>query len=184
MAMCLARVSARSGRRTIIIDCDIRRPRLHELTGMANQSGLSDVLMRQRELDDVVHADERSGATFVTAGAPVPDPAAVLSSERMRKLLKDLTSRYDLVILDSPPVLSVSDARVLSQMVDKTIFLVHWGSTRRHDVMMGVKQLIEAGADVAGLVLNRVNVRKHARYGYRDSGYYYDDKYTKYYNAG
>lgn len=184
MAMCLARVSARSGRRTIIIDCDIRRPRLHELTGMANQSGLSDVLLRQRELDDVIHADERSGAAFVTAGAPVPDPAAVLSSERMRKLLKDLASRYDLVILDSPPVLSVSDARVLSQMVDKTIFLVHWGSTRRHDVMMGVKQLIEAGADVAGLVLNRVNVRKHARYGYRDSGYYYDDKYTKYYNAG
>ena len=81
-------------------------------------------------------------------------------------------------------MLSVSDARVLSQMTDKTVFLVQWGSTRRHDVMMGVKQLVEAGADMAGLVLSRVNVRKHARYGYRDSGYYYDDKYTKYYNNG
>ncbi len=184
IAMCLARIHARSGRRTLIIDCDVRRPRLHELTGVANQSGLSDVLLQHRELNEVVLLDERSGAYFVTAGGPVPDPAALLASERMRRLLKEVASRFDLVIIDSPPVLSVSDARVLSQMTDKTVFLVHWGSTRRHDVMMGVKQLIEAGADVAGLVLSRVNVRKHARYGYRDSGYYYDDKYTKYYNNG
>ena len=184
MAMCLARVNARSGRRTLIIDCDVRRPRLHELTGVANQVGLSDVLLQQREFNEVVLSDERSGAYFVTAGGPVPDPAALLASDRMRRLLKDVSSRYDLVIIDSPPVLSVSDARVLSQMIDKTVFLVHWGSTRRHDVMMGVKQLVEAGADMAGLVLSRVNVRKHARYNYRDSGYYYDDKYTKYYNAG
>jgi polysaccharide biosynthesis transport protein len=182
MAMCLARVHARSGRRTLIIDCDVRRPRLHELTGVANQAGLSDVLLQDRELNEVVLTDERSGAHFVTAGAPVPDPAALLASDRMRRLLKDVASRYDLVIIDSPPVLSVSDARVLSQMADKTVFLVHWGSTRRHDVMMGVKQLVEAGADMAGLVLSRVNVRKHARYSYRDSGYYYDDKYTKYYS--
>ncbi len=184
MAMCLARVHARSGRRTLIIDCDVRRPRLHELTGVANQAGLSDVLLQDRELNEVVLTDERSGAHFVTAGAPVPDPAALLASDRMRRLLKDVASRYDLVIVDSPPVLSVSDARVLSQMADKTVFLVHWGSTRRHDVMMGVKQLVEAGADMAGLVLSRVNVRKHARYSYRNSGYYYDDKYTKYYSAG
>jgi exopolysaccharide transport family protein len=184
MAMCLARVHARSGRRTLIIDCDVRRPRLHELTGVDNEAGLSDVLLQQRELNEVVLADERSGAYFVTAGGPVPDPAALLASERMRRLLKDVATRYDLVILDSPPVLSVSDARVLSQMTDKTVFLVHWGSTRRHDVMMGVKQLVEAGAEMAGLVLSRVDVRKHARYNYRDSGYYYDDKYTKYYNAG
>ena len=184
MAMCLARVHARSGRRTLIIDCDVRRPRLHELTGVANQSGLSDVLLQQRELNEVVLSDERSGAYFVTAGAPVPDPAALLASDRMRRLLKDVSSRYDLVIIDSPPVLSVSDARVLSQMADKTVFLVQWGNTRRHDVMMGVKQLVEAGAEMAGLVLSRVDVRKHARYNYRDSGYYYDDKYTKYYNAG
>ncbi len=184
IAMCLARIHARSGRRTLIVDCDVRRPRLHELAGVANQSGLSDVLLQHRELNEVVLLDERSGAYFVTAGAPVPDPAALLASERMRRLLKEVGSRFDLVIIDSPPVLSVSDARVLSQMTDKTVFLVHWGSTRRHDVMMGVKQLIEAGADMAGLVLSRVNVRKHARYGYRDSGYYYDDKYTKYYNNG
>ncbi len=183
IGMCLARIYARSGRRTLIIDCDVRRPRLHELAGVANQSGLSDVLLQHRELNEVVLLDEASGAYFVTAGGPVPDPAALLASERMRRLLKEVATRFDLVIIDSPPVLSVSDARVLSQMTDKTVFLVHWGSTRRHDVMMGVKQLIEAGADVAGVVLSRVNVRKHARYGYRDSGYYYDDKYTKYYSA-
>ena len=184
IAMCLARINARAGRKTLLIDCDLRRPRLHELTGISNQSGLSDLLLRQRELDDVLLADDRSGAAFITAGPSVPDPAALLASDRMRRLLKDASASYDLVILDSPPVLSVSDARVLSQLVDKTVFLVHWGSTRRHDVMMGVKQLIEAGADMAGIVLSQVNVKKHAGYGYRDSGYYYDDKYTKYYHQG
>ena len=184
MAMCLARVHARSGRRTLIIDCDLRRPRLHELTGIPNETGLSNVLMHDRGLNEVVHTDQRSGAEFVMAGPPVPDPAALLASERMRELLRDVGARYDLVLLDSPPVLSVSDARVLSQMADKSVFLVQWGKTRRNDVMMGVKQLIEAGADLAGLVLNRVDVKRHAQYGYRDSGHYYDDKYTKYYNAG
>ncbi len=184
VAICLARISARAGRRTLIIDCDLRRPRLHELAETGNDSGLSDLLLRHRQLDEVLQSDDRSGASFITAGPPVPDPAALLASDAMRKLLKDVSGRYDLVILDSPPVLSVSDARVLSQVVDKTVFLVHWGSTRRQDVMMGVKQLIEAGADMAGVVISRVNVRKHAAYGYRDSGHYYDDKYTKYYQAG
>jgi polysaccharide biosynthesis transport protein len=183
MAMCLARINARGGRKTLLIDCDLRRPRLHELAGVENGRGLSDALLRNQDLQDVLRTDDRSGASFVTAGAPVPDPAALLASERMRKLLKDATGRYDLVILDSPPVLSVSDARVLSQAADKALFLVHWGSTRRTDALLGVKYLIEAGADVAGLVLSRVNVKKHARYGYRDSGHYYDDKYTKYYQS-
>jgi succinoglycan biosynthesis transport protein ExoP len=184
MVMSVARVHARSGRRTLIIDCDLRRPRLHELTGLANETGLSDVLLHGRTLHEVVRSDERSGAEFVMAGPPVPDPAALLASERMRELLREAGARYDLVLLDSPPVLSVSDARVLSQMADKSVFLVQWGKTRRTDVMMGVKQLIEAGADLAGLVLTRVDVKRHAQYGYRDSGHYYDHKYTKYYNAG
>jgi polysaccharide biosynthesis transport protein len=182
-AMCLARINARAGRKTLLIDCDLRRPRLHELAGVENGHGLSDVLLRNQDLQDVLRTDDRSGAYFITAGAPVPDPAALLASERMRKLLKDATGRYDLVILDSPPVLSVSDARVLSQVADKTLFLVHWGSTLRTDALLGVKYLVEAGADVAGLVLSRVNVKEHARYGYRDSGHYHDDKHTKYYQS-
>jgi capsular exopolysaccharide synthesis family protein len=181
LALCLARVHASSGRRTLIIDCDIRRPRLHELARVGNERGLTDLLVGGRALGEVAHEDARSGAVFVTAGAPVHDPAALMASDEMQRLLEQVSARFDLIILDSPPVLSVSDARVLAQMVDKTVFLVHWGSTRRHDVMMGVKQLVDAGADLGGVVLSRVNVREHSRYGYRDSGHYYDDKYTKYY---
>ncbi len=184
LAMCLARVHASSGRRTLIVDCDVRRPRLHELANVSNERGLTDILVQHRSLEEVAYEDAKSGATFVTAGGVIHDPAAALASDRMQQLLQVASARYDLVILDSPPVLSVSDARVLAQMVDKTVFLVHWGHTRRHDVMMGVKQLVDAGADLAGVVLSRVNVRQHARYGYRDSGYYYDDKYTKYYHRG
>ena len=99
----------------------------------------------------------------------------------MKNLLKQLSSTYDLVIVDSPPVLVVSDARVLSHAVDKCVFVVRWAHTRREVALTGLKQLLDAGADVAGVLLSMVNVRKHARYGYGDSGYYYG--YTrKYYS--
>ncbi len=100
----------------------------------------------------------------------------------MKLLLAELSERYDLVVLDSPPVLAVADARILSRLADKTIFIVRWAETRREVAMMGLKQIAEAGADFAGFVLSRVNVKKHARYGYGDSGYYYG-RYTKYYTG-
>jgi polysaccharide biosynthesis transport protein len=133
-------------------------------------------------VDRVIHVEEASSASFITAGAPVSDPTALLGSDRMKRLLEELSRRFELIVLDSPPVLSVSDARVLAQLADATVYLVRWGHTRRHDAMTGVRLLQDSGARLAGAVLTRVNARKHARYGYRDSGYFHDKRYTKYYS--
>jgi len=155
-ALCLARAHARAGGRALLIDCDLRKPRLHELTGADNQHGLTGILLGHRTLDQVLHLDERSGALLVTAGPAVPDPQQLLASEAMRLLMRQAAEHHDLVILDGPPVLGGQDACVLAQMADCTVLVARWGSTRRQDVAAAAGRLIEAGADMAGLVLTRV----------------------------
>ena len=155
-ALCLARSHARAGGRALLIDCDLRRPGLHELTGADNQHGLTGILLGHRRLDQVLHLDERSGALIVAAGPGVPDPKQLLASEAMRRLMRQAAEHHDLVILDGPPVLGDPDACVLAQMADCAVLVARWGSTRRQDVGAAAGRLIEASADMAGLVLTRV----------------------------
>jgi polysaccharide biosynthesis transport protein len=182
-ALALARIHARSGRKTVIVDADLRRGRLHLALGQGKGVGLAELLQGRADLDTVLRADPPSGASWISAGAVVSDPTELLSSDAMRRTLDDLAGRFELVVIDSPPVLSVADARIIAQAVERTVFLIRWGQTRRQEAMMGLKLLAEAGARLAGVALTRVDVRRHARYGYSDSGYYYNDRYVKYYDG-
>jgi capsular exopolysaccharide synthesis family protein len=154
-ALCLARCHARAGGRVLLIDCDLRAPRLHQLTSAPDQPGLTDVLLGHQSLDQVARLDERSGAWLVTAGTGVPDPRALLASDATRKLMRHATQSHDLVILDGPPVLGSQDACGLAQIADSTVLLARWGSTRRQDVIAAARFLTDAGADMRGLVLSR-----------------------------
>jgi capsular exopolysaccharide synthesis family protein len=178
VAVSLARINARSGKLTLLIDCDLRIPSVHKVVGISNQHGLSDVLQMRRDPNRVIILDKQSGAHVMPAGGGVFDPEAALASGEMIELLLQASLAYDLVILDSPPVLRVADARVLSSLVDKTVFLAHWGSTPRADVLLGIKELLEAGADIVGVALSQVDAKKHARYGYRDSEHYVDERHA------
>jgi capsular exopolysaccharide synthesis family protein len=155
-ALSLARLHARTGGRALLIDCDLHKPRLHALTGADNGQGLTDLLQGHRTLDQVVHLDERSGALLVTAGPCTSDPKQLLASEAMRRLMRQAAEHYDLVILDGPPVLGGQEACVLAQIADCTALVARWGHTGRQDVAAAAGRLIEAGADMAGLVLTRV----------------------------
>ncbi len=180
IASSLARQSARSGLKVILIDADLRRPRLHEVIGLANQNGLSEVLTGRVSPEAAIKHDEKSGLDFLPAGVGVVSPPDLFRSSTMRILLEEMGSYYDLVIIDSPPVGAVSDALTLSGIVDKSIYVIRWEQTPRNVVLAGMRQMFEAGADIAGIVLSRVDVKKHARYGYADSGYY-RGSYSKYY---
>jgi polysaccharide biosynthesis transport protein len=180
IAASLARQSARSGLKVILIDADMRRPRLHEVIGVANQNGLSEVLTGRANPETAIRRDEKSGLDFLPAGVGVVSPPDLFRSSTMRVLLEEITGYYDLVIIDSPPVAAVSDSFTLSGMVDKAIYVIRWEQTPRNVALAGIRQMVEAGADIAGIVLSRVDVKKHARYGYADSGYY-QGSYRKYY---
>jgi len=107
----------------------------------------------------------------------------ILSLDSMQELLYHLSERYDLIILDSAPILAVSDARVLPAVADMTIFTCRWRNTRREVVRLAMKKLGEAGARVGGIVLSRVDVGRHSKYGYGDSGMF-TGKNKKYYASG
>ena len=176
----LARLSALSGQKIIVVDCDLRRPNVHRGLNLENKMGIVDLLLGTHQLAEVLQRDKRSKIDVITTGRNVPNPADLLASEHMRRLLTQLKNQYDLIIIDSPPALAVADARVLSQLADKTVFLTRWAETPRDVVLMAVKQLADSGANLAGILLTRVNLRKNARYGYADSGYY-GRKYSQYY---
>ncbi|MGI9437297.1 MAG: GumC family protein [Geminicoccaceae bacterium] len=180
IASALAMQSARSGLKVILVDADLRRPRLHEVIGMPNQNGLSEVLTGRANPETAIHRDEKSGMDFLPAGFGSVSPPDLFRSSTMKIMLEEMTAYYDLVIIDSPPVAAVSDSFTLSGVVDKSIYVIRWEETPRNVALAGIRQMLEAGGDVAGIVLSRVDIKKHARYGYADSGHY-QGNYRKYY---
>ena len=179
-ALSIACQSAKSGQRCIILDCDLRQSSVHRYFGVPNKIGLADYLVGKARLEEVIEIDPVSTAHLIPAGARAPNPIDLLGSPQMRRLIKALAQAYDLVILDTPPVLAVSDALVLVRHVDATLFLIRWEQTRRLAAVSGLKVALEAGANLAGVVLSQVDVKRHAQYDYADSGYYYGG-YNKYY---
>ena len=174
LAMSMARLLARGGRRVLLIDGDVRRPRVAKALGVQDGRGLVEVLTDEIAAEDAIQADPETELHVLTSGSrDVASPPDILGSKQMADLLRRMEEKYDLVIVDSAPVLAVSDGRALARHVDATVFVVRWASTRQEVVRMAVKQLQESGARVAGVVLSAVNVRRHAQYSYGDSGYYY-----------
>jgi succinoglycan biosynthesis transport protein ExoP len=171
-ALSMARSVARSGGRALLIDCDLRRPGVARLTGCDTPRNLLD-LFDGAEPDTLIVRDRQSGIDVIPAKSGTANPQDLLGSQRMQDFLAAMRTRYDLIVLDAPPALIVSDPLVLSHIVDTTLFLVRWEKSTRKKVTQGLRRLQAEGANVAGAVITRVNPRRHARYGYGDSVYYY-----------
>ncbi len=176
----LARMVAGSGQRVLLIDCDVRRPSVHESMSVQNDRGLVDYILDGLTLHDVVHKDETTGVDFITSGRLTHDSAALFRSNRMSFLLDRVRGQYDLVLLDSPPVLPLSDARILAGVADLCVFAVRWRETSRNLAASALKQLRESRANIAGVVLTQVDVKQNAKQGYGDTWSYYG-KFKQYY---
>ena len=185
ISIALASLVARSGRTVLLVDADLRRGQVAETLDLRRGPGLIEILSTpDASLEDVIQRDPDSGLHVLTAGVRSASSSTdLLGTAPMAELMSALRHAYDLIVIDSPPVHLVSDARILSTMADRTVYVVRWEKSRRDIVRLGLRQLMEAGADVAGVALNMVNVRKNARYGYADSGYYYGSsgEYRSYY---
>lgn len=181
IALSLAAMAARSAQKAIIIDCDLRHSTLHTYLDHPNQLGLGDYLAGLATLEDVIEIDPRSGVHFITGGNRAPNPTDLLGSAEMKKLIRQLSQIYDLVVLDTPPLLAVSDALVLVRQVDRSLFVVRWEKTRRESAITGLRALVEAGGRLAGVLLSQVDMRKHAQYDFADSAYSYYGNYKNYY---
>lgn len=168
---------AQTGVEVLIVDCDLRRPRLHAHFEVPNSRGLTNWLSGDTDVDTLLQNYEKlPNLKLLTSGPVPPNPAELLGSDEMRKLLATLGERFTHIIIDSPPVISFTDARILSTMADGVVLVVHGGKSSRAVVRRAKQQLLDVGAHLFGVVLNNVKLETQDYYysGYY-SGYYGDD---------
>ncbi len=182
LAAVLAMSSAQAGVKTLLIDCDFRHPSASRIFNLTSRSGLIDLLLGTVRLEDVIHVDERFPLSVLPGGSGAKSPPDLIQSKRMQEIVQLASKHFDLVIIDSPPVEVVSDALVISGLVEKTLFVVEWHGTAREIIMQAVNHIHQANGSVAGVVLNKVDFRRMSAYGY-GYGYGYGDGYGygKYY---
>lgn len=169
----LAYVCAQGGYTTLMIDADLRRPRLHTFFDINNSVGLTNYLTTELMLEDVILQTPVDNLYFMPSGILPADAAGILNSRRMSELIQDVKQRFDLVLVDSPPILGVSDASVLASEVDLTMIVVQHRKLPRN-MLLRVKHAVEnVGGNVIGVVLNNVDVRSDSQYQYYTSYYTY-----------
>jgi len=169
---------AQTGAEVAIIDCDLRRPRLHAHFDVPNAKGLTNWLSGETDLDGLLQSAQlQPNLKLLTSGPVPPNPAELLGSDEMRRLLTIMGERFAHIGIDSPPAISFTDASILSTMVDGVVLVVHGGKSSRAVVRRAKQQLLDVGARIFGVVLNNVRLETQSYYysGYYSS-YYADDE--------
>lgn len=179
LALSLAASAARSGRKTVVVDVDLRHPSVAREIGQPFGPGLVEFLTGEAAVDEIIHvADFQSNLHFIPVRALTSSPVDLLESREMASLLKALRSRYHYVFLDGPPAL-VTDARAAAFLADTVLYAVRWNKTKAEVASHGLEALAGSRISVAGLVLTQVNLAQQAKYSYGDVSSYYSE-YKKY----
>ena len=179
-SICLTRVLAMGGSKTVLVDCDLRRRSVNAMFKGEPEFGLIEVLEGKATIDQALRLDERSGAYIIPLTRNSHMAKSPFASPAMDKFLEDLKARFDLIVLDTPPVLPVVDTRVLAQKVDVLALLVRWRTTPIRAVRAAIHELEAVNSPISGIALTLVNVRdqSYASYGYQN---YYHKDFKKYY---
>lgn len=174
IASWLARIAAKSGERVIVIDCDLRRPSLHEAFGHKPYKTLDDYLTGRSNLDDLIFRDPVSKGHAIFSRSVPSNAMDLIGKARMKNLINALRKKYDLIILDSPACLAVPEAQLLSSYADQTLFVVSWDDTPREVVNASIKQFADLDDDALAFVLTNVDMERHLKYSCGDTVYYYN----------
>jgi tyrosine-protein kinase Etk/Wzc len=169
----LAITVAQGGQKVLLIDCDLRRPVLHAVFGYNKEPGITNYLVGRAMIDDIIRTSPIRNLDIITSGTIPPNPSELIGSERMKEFLADMQKRYDLILIDTPPVIAVTDAQVVSALVDGMILVVSSGITQTELAKRSRDLILKVGGKVIGFVLNNFDI-------YNTYGSYY--KYYRYYN--
>jgi succinoglycan biosynthesis transport protein ExoP len=168
---------AQTGVEVLVVDCDLRRPRLHAHFDAPNTKGLTNWLSGETDIENLIQTlPDQPNLKILTSGPVPPNPAELLGSDEMRKLIGILSERFSHIVIDSPPAISFTDASILSTMVDGVVLVVHGGKSSRAVVRRAKQQLLDVGAHIFGVVLNNVKLETQ--------DYYYSGYYSSYYKEG
>lgn len=174
----LAVAYAQVNKKVLIVDCDLRRGRLHEVFEVMNltSGGYSNLILNYSDdikLDKYILPTNIKGVDLLTTGPTPPNPVELLGSENNRRLMKVLRKRYDIIILDCPPVLGLSDALILTQFSDANLLTFSIKKTKKENIERAIKTFDTANAKITGVVVNKATMSKNGYYGY-----YYNDYYS------
>jgi capsular exopolysaccharide synthesis family protein len=172
IALTLARVQARAGQDVVFVDGDVRRSVVAVRLGLNESPGFIELLAGQATLPEVIQCDSSTGARIIVAGRFTPDMADLINSDRVHECLARIRNTCRLIVVDSPPLNAISDARVFAAEADATLLVVGWGKTKRQVVKYAVKTLVDSHIDIDGLVLSQVDLTKRGGYSYGDSAQY------------
>lgn len=168
----LAMTFAISGNKVIVVDTDLRRPKLHKLLEISNKNGLTDILLKGDDYRKYVNSSVHPNLDLITSGSIPDNPSEVLGSDAVKRLVEQLKKDYDYVFLDTPPVVPVNDAVIMSTYIDRVILVLASGEVEKEVAVKAVKDLQKVGAKILGTVLNKVPINKQ-KYNYY---YYYSNE--------
>ena len=177
LACNLATSIAQSGQRTLLVDADLRRPRVHEYRQQKREPGLSDMVVGQSAGEATIRKSDSEGLWLLTAGTESPNPTELLASRRFGSFLASQDKKFDWIVFDTPPVMPIADATIIAHGADHVVFVVDAEATNRRTAATALERLTESGARVVGVVLNKVDLDGHPYY----YSQYYRRDYRRYY---
>jgi capsular exopolysaccharide synthesis family protein len=180
IAMTLASSAAQSGHRVLIIDCDLRHPSTSRYFQADKREGLVDYLMGAAEIQKVISFDETLRLFILPAGGKTQNPPDLLGSEKLKVLIETLREKFDLIVIDTPPMGPVVDPLIVANLADKVVFVVRWAATAREMIAHSIQRL-HGHKKVAGVVFNYVIDSQAQKYGKYAYSYYYGGRYYKKY---
>lgn len=162
---------AQTNKKVLLIDADLRKPSQHHIFGKTNRSGLTTALFNQMELQDIIQFTGTDNLSIIQAGPTPPNPSELLSSEQMAALLKTAREQYDIIIIDTPPIMSVTDAQIVAAQSDGVVLVIHSGKVKKEIALKSKAALGHVNAKLLGVVLNKINRNQSDSYSY-----YYGEK--------
>jgi polysaccharide biosynthesis transport protein len=171
----IAIAMAQAGSKVLIMDCDMRRPKLHKLFGSDRDKGMANILVGSCTLGDAISHTQVPNVDIIPSGPIPPNPSEILASHHMKELIQQARSRYERIIIDSPPITAVTDASILSSLVDGVVIVIRANDTHREIIRNGIAHLQSVNAHILGAVLNGVEMGRDSYYYYQYYYYYYGE---------
>lgn len=171
----LSYLMGQKGQKVILLDLDLRKPKMNRVFNVPNKNGLTDYLAGKISLDEAINHSDDVGIDFINAGEKTTSVINVLEAKKLKELIAQLRETYDYVLLDTPPVISVSDALYISKLADGVIFIVAQGKAKKVLVKDAIKTLKEHGVNILGIVFTQFDMKSGYGYG-QDYSYYSDDE--------
>lgn len=162
----LAIAMAQGGKKVLLIDCDLRKPSIHKRFGISNQEGLTSLLAKEKTLEETIKASNISNFYILTSGPVPPNPAELLGSKRFRAFIKEISEVFDIILLDAPPVLAVTDAQILSAFCSGVIFVAGYGQAEKQAIVRAKELVDKVSGKILGVVINKVPAQSKSYYYY------------------